>query len=177
MSGMRVWTGAVVAAAVSMSAAGTGTAGAASVSLCVPSSGAVTAGACAGAGTSVALPASSADQQALISLLPHVRFAASGIGGKPTITFTGVNVQVVSGSGHTNGAVNGEGNLVIGYAENTGNRTRTGSNDLIVGFDNGWSSYGQLVGGVHNVASGPYASAAGNNNVASGTAAFAAGYA
>src|SRR2546427_4427760 len=46
-------------------------------------------------------------------------FVSSGVGGKPTVRFSGVNVQIVSGSGSTSGAVNGEGNLIIGYAENS----------------------------------------------------------
>ena len=157
-----------VVTALVLSLAAAGSARAATVALCVPAGGAVTAGSCSGAGTSVALPADAADQQALIAILPYVRFAASGVGGKPTITFSGVNVQVASGTGSTDGAINGEGNLVVGYAENPANRARTGSNDLIVGSDNGWSSYGQLIGGVHNVASGAYASAVGDSNVSSG---------
>src|SRR5207248_2229258 len=126
---------------------GVGSAWAASVSLCVsPTHGAaVSSGACSGAGTTVALPASNTDQQTLLSILPHVSFTAAGVGGKPTIRFSGVNVQVVSGSGTTSGTVNGEGNLIVGYAENPANQARTGSNDLIVGDDNGWSSYAQLV--------------------------------
>jgi hypothetical protein len=154
----------------------------ASVAICVPS----TAGqavssdgngsaACSGAATKVALPASSADQQALISILPHIRFSTSGVGAKPTIQFSGVNVQVVSGSGTTNGTLNGEGNLVVGYAENISNRTRTGSNDLIVGLNNGWSSFGQIVGGRNNVASGLYATAVGDGNAARGIDSFVAG--
>jgi hypothetical protein len=41
------------------------------------------------------------------------------VGGQPTLRFTGVNVQVVSGSGTTSGTVNGLGNLIIGYNGNT----------------------------------------------------------
>ncbi len=41
--------------------------------------------------------------------------------------FSGVNVQVVSGAGETNAAVNGEGNLVIGYDENPGKHEQSGS--------------------------------------------------
>src|SRR5436305_713667 len=35
-------------------------------------------------------------------------FVSAGVGGKPTVVFSGVNVQILSGSGATNGAVNGE---------------------------------------------------------------------
>ena len=98
---------------------------ASSVSLCVPSTagGSVTSGACSRGGTTVALPASSADQQTLLSILPHISFSASGIGGKPTITFSGVNVQIIDGSGHTS-TVNGTGNLVLGYDETPGTPDR-----------------------------------------------------
>src|SRR5438309_1555463 len=74
-------------------------------------------------------------------------YVATGVGGKPTVEFSTVNVQVVSGSGSTSGAVNGEGNLIVGYAENTSGYSRVGSNDLIVGSENGWRSYGEIVGG------------------------------
>jgi len=74
-------------------------------------------------------------------------YVSSGVGGKPTVTFSGVNVQVVSGSGSTSAAVNGEGNLVVGYAENSYNHQQSGSNDLVVGSANGWSGYGEIVGG------------------------------
>lgn len=104
-------------------------------------------------------------------------YVASGVGGKPTVQFAAVNVQVVSGSGSTTGAVNGKGNLVVGYAENPDNRPRTGSNDLVVGTDNGWTSYGDLVGGSGDRTTGPYATAFGLGNVASGAESVAAGHA
>jgi len=65
-------------------------------------------------------------------------YVSSGVGGEPTVEFSSVNVQVVSGSGSTSGTVNGEGNLIVGYAENPYKYKQTGSNDLIVGIDNGW---------------------------------------
>ncbi len=65
----------------------------------------------------------SAEQiEQLKALLPHITLIASGVGGKPTIRFSGVNVQIVNGSGKTS-TVNGEGNLVIGYDENPKGRT------------------------------------------------------
>jgi hypothetical protein len=89
--------------------------------------------------------------------------------------FSSINVQVVSGSGATDGTVNGEGNLVVGYAENPGARGQTGSNNLIVGSANGWTSYGGLVGGYADQATGPYATAFGTKNTAQGHASFVAG--
>jgi hypothetical protein len=101
---------------------------AASVSMCVPTTPGqpLVSGACSGSGTTVALPASSADQQTLISILPYVRFVASGVGGLPTVQFTGANVQIVNGAGST-AKTNGAGNLVLGYDEGAGEQT--GSHD------------------------------------------------
>jgi hypothetical protein len=102
-------------------------------------------------------------------------YVSSGVGGKPTVEFQSVNLQIISGSGSTAGVVNGEGNLVIGYAENTGNRPRTGSNNLIVGSENGWTSFGGIVGGQSNQLTGKYATVFGANDVASGAWTFLAG--
>ncbi len=44
------------------------------------------------------------------------------VDGQPTVRFSGVNVQVVDGTGDTDGTVNGTGNLVVGYNENTVDR-------------------------------------------------------
>jgi hypothetical protein len=103
-------------------------------------------------------------------------FVSSGVCGKPTVVFSVVNVQIVSGSGSTSGTVNGEGNLIIGYAENASGRAQTGSNDLVVGTNNGWSSFGELVAGNGNVAKGSFAAAFGANNTASGSGSFVTGH-
>ena len=73
---------------------------------CIPSaagaavvSGGPGAGSCAAGFTKVSLPASAADQQTLNDILPYLSFAASGVGGQPTIKVTGANVQILSGSG------------------------------------------------------------------------------
>src|SRR5256885_13306260 len=44
-------------------------------------------------------------------------YVPSGAGGKPTVQFAAVNVQIVNGAGKTE-SVNGKGNLVLGYDEN-----------------------------------------------------------
>lgn len=100
-------------------------------------------------------------------------YVASGVGGKPTVEFSSVNVQVVSGSGSTNGAVNGEGNLVVGYDEKTG--TQTGSNNLILGYGQSYSSYGSIVGGSYNSSTGPFTDVFGESNKASAYAASVTG--
>ncbi len=102
-------------------------------------------------------------------------FVSAGVDGRPTVRFSGVNVQVVSGSGSTSGAVNGEGNLIVGYAEDPGTLAQSGSNDLIVGSGNSWSSYGEIVGGTDNTVSGVFATAFGEHNTASGEDSSVAG--
>ena len=154
---------------------------ASSVVLCVPSTAgqAITSagsgGTCSSSQTPVALPSSHAEQQTLLSILPDTEFKANGVDGKPTIQFSGVNVQVVSGSGSTSGAVNGEGNLIVGYAEDGAGHPQSGSNDLVVGVGNSWSGYGEIVGGSYNQVTGAGAVALGSGNTASGGASLAAG--
>jgi hypothetical protein len=108
-----------------------------------------------------------AELEALDRILPHVNYVEAGVGGKPTIRFSGVNVQVVNGEGKTE-SVNGEGNLVIGYDENA-SRTQTGSHNLVLGEQQAFSSFGGLVAGYGNTISGREASVSGGAlNTASG---------
>ena len=93
-------------------------------------------------------------------------FVSSGVGGKATAQFAPVNVQVVSGSGLTNGAVNGKGNLVVGYDESPG--SQTGSHNLVLGDHQAYTSYGSLVGGTGNTVSGRDSAVLAQNNTASG---------
>ena len=90
------------------------------------------------------------------------------VDGYPVVRFSGVNVQVVSGSGTTGGVVNGTGNLIVGYNSNSSD-TRTGSHNLIVGDLHSYSSHGGLVAGWNNTLSGVGASVTGGvANTASG---------
>jgi hypothetical protein len=108
-----------------------------------------------------------AELEALDTILPHVKYVEGGVGGKPTIQFSGVNVQVVDGEGKTE-SVNGEGNLVVGYDESAG-RTQTGSHNLILGEQQSFSSFGGLVAGYGNTVNGREASVSGGAlNTASG---------
>jgi len=104
--------------------------------------------------------------------------------------FEAVNVYVRSGEGATDGALNGLGNLVVGYDESDGD-DKSGSHNLVVGAGHSYSSYGALIGGedqvasaeavsvtggVGNTASFAYASVAGGyGNEASGRGAAVAG--
>jgi hypothetical protein len=83
-----------------------------------------------------------------------------------TLTFTKMNVQIVNGSSTTDGAVTGNGNLIIGYNE-TGNSRgddRSGSHMLIAGSKNSYSSFGGIVVGSNNTTSGNYSSVSGGSN-------------
>jgi hypothetical protein len=147
--------------------------GASSVFLCVSSTagGAVTSGGTTGScgtGTSpVQLPSEKSEQEKLIAILPHINYEASGIDEKPTVQFSGINLQVIDGSGSET-TLNGTGNLVLGYDEGTG--TQSGSHNLLLGGSgNSYTSYGGIVGGHGNKISGAYASILGGGyNTASG---------
>lgn len=84
--------------------------------------------------------------------------------------FTGVNVNVVSGSGTTDGTVNGLGNLIVGYNESDfGDPIRTGSHNLVVGPSHSYSSYSGMVVGYRNSIQGAYSVVSGGQyNTASG---------
>lgn len=94
-------------------------------------------------------------------------FVSSGVGGKPTVEFSAVNVQIINGSG-SEATVNGDGNLVLGYDERAG--TQSGSHNLLLGSSNSYSSYGGLVGGTGNSLTNSFSSIlGGSQNVASAT--------
>lgn len=86
------------------------------------------------------------------------------------VMFEGCNVYIRSGSGQTEGEVNGLGNLIIGYNEASGeNVKRSGSHNLVVGPDHAYTSFGGLVAGRENTLSAPNASITGGRlNTASG---------
>lgn len=105
----------------------------------------------------------------------------------PTVQFSGVNVQILNGTGDTFSTMNGLGNLIIGYNEYRGdgvlefcsdghytNQTdcnshggtwgtnqRTGSHNLVLGISNSYTSFGGFLAGQYNVVNGPSASVAG----------------
>lgn len=121
---------------------------------------------------------------------------ATNTSGYQTVRFSGVNVQIVSGTGSTNATPNGTGNLILGYNERRGSPddaadNRTGSHSLVVGqFQDYSSSFGVVfgynntisgaaacvLGGLNNTASGQYASVlGGSGNTANGQYATVSG--
>jgi hypothetical protein len=122
-----------------------------------------------------------------LEILKHATYVPAGVGGKATVQFSGVNVQVVDGAGKT-ATVNGTGNLVVGYDEDNegpleeGVRQpapkQTGSHNLVLGEEQEFTSYGGIVGGSHNVISGPFASVLGGccNTASGGSGVVVAGF-
>jgi len=93
--------------------------------------------------------------------------------------FLGCNVHVENGDGQTVKS-NGLGNLILGYNEvamcPSGNCTRTGSHNLVVGVDNEYSASGGIVAGSQNTITGSLATVTGGyRNVASGLTSSVAG--
>jgi hypothetical protein len=105
--------------------------------------------------------------------------------GYDTVRFESVNVQIVNGSGTTDGETTGTGNLIIGYNElretpgepvDCSDRWaacdyRGGSHMLVIGEGNNYTSdsHGGMVVGSWNETSAPFASISGGNaNTASG---------
>ncbi len=108
---------------------------------------------------------------ALESLLVH--FSVSG----NNVIIEGANLHVRNSGGSTDGAVDGLGNIIVGYDEaRTIGNNKAGSHNIIVGKFNNYSSYGGLVIGNTNEISGPYATVSGGkSNRASGISSFVAG--
>jgi len=99
------------------------------------------------------------------------------VGGRDTLRFSGLNLQLVNGTGKTDGR-NGLGNLIVGYnaLPVVGDAARTGSHYLVVGDGHGWTSSGGIIGGESNTASGKSASVIGGTfNTASGVGAIVTG--
>jgi hypothetical protein len=93
------------------------------------------------------------------------------------LVLTGMNFQVVSGSGETDGDVNGTGNIIIGYDEKDDNQDeKSGSHNLVIGRDHSYESYGGIVAGEDNVISRQSASVlGGSRNSADGAGAVVVG--
>jgi hypothetical protein len=108
-----------------------------------------------------------AEKATLLAVLPYVKFVKEGIDKKPTIKFSGANVQVVSGAAKET-EINGLGNLVIGNDEEPG--AQTGSGNLVLGtLKQSFTSIGGFLAGWHNTVSANSASVSGGEfNVASG---------
>ena len=107
-----------------------------------------------------------AEQQAYIAQLQqHVSVSDE------TVLISGANLQVVSGEGNTDAPVNGTGNIIIGYDEDSfsGTSDKSGSHNLVVGYGHTYSSFGGIVVGYNNSITGHFSSVSGGiDNTASG---------
>jgi hypothetical protein len=96
-------------------------------------------------------------------------------GSAKTLRISGLNVQIVNGTGRTigeHGLGNGLGNLIVGYNEpgNPLGEHRTGSHNLVVGSKNSFRGSGSLIAGEANFAGGSFcAVVGGNENSATGS--------
>jgi hypothetical protein len=101
----------------------------------------------------------------LVEFLNHMDMVQlpDGLGGTVlTLRLHGINVQIVNGTGTTDGVVDGAGNLIVGYNELRGaGDDRSGSHNLVVGKEHNFSSFGGLVAGSTNTLSGNYSSVSG----------------
>lgn len=108
---------------------------------------------------------------ALEALLAGVSRGTDPNTSQDTLTFTNMNVQVVNGLGGESVAINGTGNLIIGYNELRVSETndRTGSHMLVLGAYNNYTSLNGMVAGSSNTTSSIFASVSGGmRNTASG---------
>ena len=120
------------------------------------------------------LLAMQAEIDELTALLAGVTRGTDPNTSQDTLTFTNMNVQIVSGSGTTNGETTGTGNMIIGYNNlregEEGPDDRDGSHMLVIGDKNNYTadSYGGMVVGSRSETSAPYASVSGGHlNIAS----------
>lgn len=117
----------------------------------------------------------------LESTLSKVSYDAAGVNGRPTLTISGANVQIVNGTGYSTQR-NGLGNLFVGYNQHAVTDEQSGSHNVVIGDEHSFTSTRGLIGGadntltatgsavlgLRNTASGDYASVvAGSGNVAS----------
>jgi len=109
---------------------------------------------------------------ALQQTLSKVSYDPHGLNGQPTLTISGANLQVVNGTGDTDGT-NGLGNLILGYDESPG--TQTGSHNIMLGYDQTFTSYGGIIGGWNNSLTGPNSLVFGVGDRASGVASAVTG--
>ncbi len=95
--------------------------------------------------------------------------------GSDRLVFTGMDVQIVNGDGSTHSS-NGKGNLILGYNEGTTTPTRTGSHNLVIGEEHGYTGQASLVLGYQNAVGTDSAVLGGYSNSASTSAVIVGGY-
>jgi hypothetical protein len=100
-----------------------------------------------------------------MALNPYLSVTSAAINGVtgPNVVLTGCNLQLKSPTAETDAS--GLGNLIVGWNDpppgTLPSPFRSGSNNLIVGTYNNFTSYGGFVAGFLNTVSGAYASISG----------------
>jgi hypothetical protein len=119
--------------------------------------------------------------KSVLALAPYVSVdhaALNGVAG-PNIVFQGCNLHVRSAN--LEGETTGLGNLIVGWDTQPAPMPppwRTGSNNLVVGSGNNFTSYGCFIAGGSNTVSGSYASVCGGqlNQATGGISSVDGGY-
>jgi hypothetical protein len=96
----------------------------------------------------------------VLALAPYVSLTDAALNGVtgPNVVFTGVNVHIRSASSEDD--ISGLGNLIVGWDPGS-TLVRTGSNNLVCGGQNSFTSYGCFVAGGGNTVSGYFSSVCG----------------
>ena len=106
--------------------------------------------------------------EALESLLAGVSRNAD------TLRLSGLNLQVVNGTGSTE-EMNGLGNVIIGYNADPAATERTGSHNLVIGDEHSYTSHSGIASGLNNNLSEVRSFVSGTDNTASGNDSFVGG--
>ena len=94
----------------------------------------------------------------------EAKLAAVSVNAGGDLVISETNLIIQSGNGATDAAVNGKGNLIIGYNEDLmWASSRTGSHNLIIGPEHSYTSFGGFVAGLGNTISGKHASVTGGD--------------
>lgn len=121
-----------------------------------------------------------------MALNPYLTVDSTSDERGPMVTLDGINLQIVNGTGTTDGTANGLGNVIIGYDEKGGLSARfcsdglysdqtacetagevwgsshkNGSHYLVIGKKNSYSQYAGIVSGIYNSSNRMYASVTG----------------
>src|SRR5262244_1312814 len=83
----------------------------------------------------------SAEYRAARKRLAALEYKLQYISGGPNeVVITGANLRIVNGLGATD-TTNGLGNLIVGYNESRVGDIHTGSHNIVLGFQNSFSSF------------------------------------
>ena len=117
--------------------------------------------------------------KSVLALAPYVSLDRSAVNGvaSPNVVFKGCNLQVKSKTGES--TIDGTGNLIVGWNDNPSTTPagyRAGSNNLVCGDNQTFTSFGCFLAGGYNTATASLAAVSGGlNNTASNSEATVSG--